>query len=85
MWQKRDKEIEKEEKEERTLFTPKGILIILAFAVWVNLTVGIIHNTEAVIDTIKLLGQDTLLVVIITYMILLLIETVLGVKRTDRL
>jgi len=66
------------------MFNMKGILILLAFGVWVNLMIGISDNYDTLKDAIYALSGNTLLVIIVTYVILVIIGIFVETHDTDR-
>ncbi|AKF24195.1 hypothetical protein YH65_01380 [Sulfurovum lithotrophicum] len=67
-----------------TMFNMKGILILIAFGVWINLMMGIKENYETLKDAIYALSGNTLLVITVTYVILVIIGIFVETKDTDR-
>ncbi|RRS31844.1 MAG: hypothetical protein P794_02930 [Epsilonproteobacteria bacterium (ex Lamellibrachia satsuma)] len=67
-----------------TLFNMKGILILIAFGVWVNLTIDIKENFESFKDMIFSLGGNTLLIIIVTYVLFVILGIFVEGKDTDR-
>ena len=67
-----------------TMFNTKGILILVAFGVWVNLMIGIKENYDTFKDAIFALGENTLFVIIVTYVLLVILGIFLEGESTDR-
>ena len=66
------------------MFNMKGILILVAFGVWVNLMIGIKENYDTLKDAIFALGENTLSVIIVTYVLLIVLGIFLEGEDTDR-
>jgi len=66
------------------MFNMKGILILIAFGVWVNLMIGVKENYATLKDAIYALSGNTLLVITVTYIILVIIGIFVETHDTDR-
>lgn len=66
------------------MFNMKGILILIAFGVWVNLMIGIKDHYETLKDAIYELSGNTLMVITVTYVLLVIIGIFVETKDTDR-
>jgi len=75
--------MKKKTVKKSTMFNMKGILILVAFGVWVNLMMGISDNYESLKDALFSLGQNTLLVIIVTYVLLVILGIFLEGEDTD--
>ena len=53
-----------------TLFNLKGILILLAFGIWVNLMIEAKENIGSLEDAISAYGGNTLLMIIVGYIVM---------------
>ncbi len=51
----------------------KGILILVAFGIWVNLMMEIENNFDSIKDTIIAYGSNTLFVIIGAYVVLVIV------------
>ncbi len=56
-----------------TMFNLKGILILLAFGIWVNLIIGTEENIGSIADAIQAYGSNTLLMIIVGYIALIVL------------
>ena len=66
------------------MFNTKGILILIAFGVWVNLMIGIKENYTTLKDAVLALGENTLFIIIVTYILLVIVGIFLEGEDTDR-
>ena len=76
--------MKKKTVKKSTMFNMKGILILLAFGIWVNLMIGISENYESLKDAILALGSNTLFVIIATYVLLIILGVFVEGEDTDR-
>ena len=51
----------------------KGLLILVAFGIWVNLMMEIENNFDSIKDTIIAYGSNTLFVIIGAYVVLVIV------------
>jgi len=63
----------------------KGILILLAFGIWVNLLMEAKEDIGSIEDAFSQLGGNTLLLIVGTYIILVVVGLIFEGKETDRL
>ena len=63
--------MKKRRVKQSTLFNLKGILILLAFGIWVNLLIEAKEHIGSLKDAFSVLGSDTLFVIIVTYILLI--------------
>jgi len=77
--------MKKKRIKKSTLLNLKGILILLAFGIWVNLIIGVKENLHSVEDAIYQLGGNTLFIIIITYVILVIVGIFFEAEQTDRM
>ena len=76
--------MKKKTVKKSTMFNMKGILILLAFGVWVNLMIGISENYESLKDAVFALGSDTFFVIVATYVLLIILGIFVEGEDTDR-
>jgi len=69
-----------------TLFNMKGILILIAFGVWINLIIGIKEDFGSFKEMIFSFsfGENTLTVIIVTYILFVILGLFIEGKSTDR-
>ena len=77
--------MKKKRVKKSTLFNLKGILILLAFGIWVNLIIGVKENLQSVEDAIYQLGGNTLFIIIVTYVILVIVGIFFEAEQTDKM
>jgi len=65
------------------MFNLKGILILTAFGIWVNLIIGISDNYESLKDVMFALGGNTLSIIVATYVLLVILGIFLEGEDTD--
>ena len=65
------------------MFNMKGILILTAFGIWVNLIIGISKNYESLKDAILALSGNTFFIVIVTYILLVILGIFVEGENTD--
>ena len=65
------------------MFNMKGVLILAAFGIWVNLMIGISENYESLKDAMLALGGNTFFIVIITYILLVILGIFIEGESTD--
>jgi len=66
------------------MFNMKGILILLAFGIWVNLIIGINKHFDSIKDAILVYSSNTLIVITVTYLIFVIIGLFIETHDTDR-
>jgi len=67
-----------------TMFNMKGILILIAFGIWVNLVIGIKENYATLKDAVLALGGNTLFIITVTYILLVIVGIFIEGEDTDR-
>ena len=77
--------MKKKTVKKSTMFNMKGILILLAFGIWVNLMIGISENYESLKDAVFALGSDTFFVIVTTYVLMIILGIFVEGEDTDRI
>jgi len=75
--------VKKKTVKKSTMFNMKGILILTAFGIWVNLIIGISKNYESLKDAILALSGNTFFIVIVTYILLVILGIFVEGENTD--
>ena len=75
--------MKKKRVKKSTMFNMKGVLILAAFGIWVNLMIGISENYESLKDAMLALGGNTFFIVIITYILLVILGIFIEGESTD--
>ena len=65
--------MKKKSVKKSTMLNLKGILILLAFGIWVNLIIGVEEHIGSITDLVKAYGSNTLLMIIIAYVALVVL------------
>ncbi len=77
--------MKKKTVKKSTLLNLKGILILLAFGIWVNLIIGIVEHLPSVEEAIYRIGGNTLMIVVVTYVVLVIVGIFFEAEQTDRM
>ncbi|SFV90636.1 hypothetical protein MNB_SV-4-313 [hydrothermal vent metagenome] len=77
--------MKKKRVKNSTLLNLKGILILLAFGIWVNLIIGVKENLHSVEDALYQLGGNTILIITVTYVVLVIVGIFFEAEQTDRM
>ncbi|WP_153015047.1 hypothetical protein [Sulfurovum riftiae] len=65
------------------MFNMKGILILVAFGVWVNLMIGIKENFETLKEALMSFAGNTAMVITVTYVVFVILGIFLQGEDTD--
>ena len=65
--------MKKKRIKKTTLLNLKGILILLAFGIWVNLIIGVEEEIGSISDLFRVYGGNTLLMIITGYIVLVIV------------
>jgi len=65
--------VKKKRIKKTTLLNLKGILILLAFGIWVNLIIGVEEEIGSISDLFRVYGGNTLLMIIAGYIVLVIV------------
>ena len=65
--------MKKKRIKKTTLLNLKGILILLAFGIWVNLIIGVEEEIGSISDLFRVYGGNTLLMIIAGYIVLVIV------------
>ena len=71
--------------KDTTLFNMKGILILIAFGVWVNLMMGVAEHFDTLKEAFLSITGNTAMVLSITYIFFVVLGIFLEGEDTDRL
>ena len=63
----------------------KGVLILLAFGIWVNLLMEAKENIGSIEDAFSQLGNNTLLLIVGTYIVVVVVGLIFEGEETDRM
>ena len=63
----------------------KGVLILLAFGIWVNLLIEAKEDIGSLEDAFSVLGSNTLLLIIGTYIVIVVLGLIFEGESTDRM
>lgn len=75
--------MKKKTVKKSTMFNMKGILILAAFGIWVNLLIGIKENYQSLKDAILALSGNTFFMIISTYILLVVLGIFIECEDTD--
>ena len=65
--------MKKKHIKKATLLNLKGVLILLAFGIWVNLIIGAEEEIGSISDLFRVYGGNTLLMIIAGYIVLVIV------------
>jgi len=68
-----------------TLLNLKGILILLAFGIWVNLLIGVKEHLGSIEEALAAMGGNTLVIITVTYVIIVILGIFFEAEQTDRM
>ncbi len=63
----------------------KGVLMLLAFGIWVNLLIEAKEDIGSLEDAFSALGGNTLLLIIGTYIVIVVLGLIFEGESTDRM
>ena len=63
----------------------KGVLILLAFGIWVNLLIEAKEDIGSLEDAFSTLGSNTLMLIIGTYIVIVVLGLIFEGESTDRM
>ena len=77
--------MKKKTVKKSTLLNLKGILILLAFGIWVNLLIEAKEHIGSIEDALSVLGGNTLLLIIGTYIVIIVVGLIFEAEQSDGL
>ncbi len=77
--------MKKKNIKKSTLLNLKGVLILLAFGIWVNLLIEAKEHINSIKDMFSALGGNTLLIIVATYIIIVIVGLIFEAEETDRM
>ena len=75
--------MKKKRVKQSTLLNMKGVLILLAFGIWVNLLIEAKEDIGSLDDAINALGGNTLLLIIGTYVVVVVVGLIFEAEQSD--
>jgi len=77
--------VKKKTVKNSTLLNLKGVLILLAFGIWVNLLMEAKEDIGSIEDAFSQLGSNTLLLIVGTYIVIVVVGLIFEGEETDRM
>ncbi len=77
--------MKKKTVKKSTLLNLKGVLILLAFGIWVNLLIGVKEHLTSIEEALRAMGSNTIVIVTVTYVIIVILGIFFEAEQTDRM
>ena len=75
--------MKKKQVNRSTMLNLKGFLILIAFSIWVYLMMTNNGSFESDFEALLSYGQDTLMIIIVCYILILLLQFFVGIEDAE--
>ena len=76
--------MKKKQVNRSTMLNLKGFLILMAFSIWVYVMMTNKGSFESAYDALLSYGQDTLLVIVVCYILIVLLQFFVGIEDVEK-